>query len=681
MCGIAGIVERADGPPPHLEALQRMIGALRHRGPDELGIYRDARAGLAHSRLSIVDLASGQQPLCNEEGTLWVVFNGEIFNYVELSRELCALGHHFRTRSDTEVIVHAFEQWGLDCLDRFNGQWAFALWDSAGGRLVLARDRLGVRPLYYAEHRGRVLFASEVKALFAGDATLPRAFDPLGLDETFTFWSVVSPRSVFAGVWELEPGHVRVYAGGEVLERAYWQPRFPPEGRPPFTGSLDEAASAVRSALERATALRLLRSDVPVGCYLSGGLDSSLVAALARAVRSERLHTFSIRFEDDEFDESIFQTAMTRYLGSEHHEVVVGRAEIARVFPQVVRHTERPLLRTAPAPMFLLSELVRRAGIKVVLTGEGADEVFAGYDLFREGKVRRFWAQRPDSQLRPRLLERLYPWLARSPVSQQALARHFFGQGLERWREPGFAHQTRWTTTAAIKRLLSAPMREAAAGHDAVRGLLASVPPQLATWSALAQDQYLELRTLLAGYILSSQGDRMLMAHSVEGRFPFLDPDVVELASALPDAYKLHGLDEKHVLKRAMDGLLPEPVLRRKKQPYRAPDAECFTARDAPQWVAAVLDEGALRDAGVFDVGAVRRLWDKCRARVGGGRLSNTDNMALVAVLSTQLLHEQLVRGLDVEPPPVRLDTLVDRTQSPGLDSKAPAPPAELGRQ
>jgi asparagine synthase (glutamine-hydrolysing) len=664
VCGIAGIVALAPSArPPTTAELRLMAGALHHRGPDEFGVYRDARAGLSHARLSIIDLATGQQPLSNPDQTRWVVFNGEIFNYVELRQELMALGHRFRTQSDTEVIVHAHEAWGDDAFARFNGQFAIALWDATRGRLTLARDRLGVRPLHLCEHRGRLYFASEVKAIFAADPTIPRAFDPVGLDQTFTFWSVVAPRTVFAGVSELEPGHVRtIDTQGDRArhDRAFWQPRYTGA----FAGSVDDAVDAVRAALERATALRVLRADVPVGSYLSGGLDSSLIAALGVAAKGDRLRTFSMRFDDAEYDETQFQRAVVAHLRSEHAEIVVRRQDIAAAFPDVVGHAERPLLRTAPAPLYLLSKLVRDAGIKVVLTGEGADEMFAGYDLFREAKVRRFWARNPQSKLRPRLLERLYPYLHRSPVAQQAMARAFFGQNLEGAAAPGFSHDLRWRTTSALKRLYAAGVRDALGGHDARAQLLAALPEGFGDWSFLGQDQYLEVRTLLPGYILSSQGDRMLMAHSVEGRFPFLDPDVVELANALPDDYKLRVLDEKHVLKRLSAGLLPELVGKRKKQPYRAPDALSFVGADAPAWIAETMSERAVKEAGIFEPSVVQNLWKKCQARRDESQLSNADNMAVVGVLSTQLLHQQFIATQPASRP-VDLRTLVERSPEP----------------
>ncbi len=666
MCGIAGCVGlHAGAAPPAIEDLVAMAGALRHRGPDEFGLYRDARAGLAHTRLSIIDLATGQQPLSNEDGTLWIVFNGEIFNYLELREELIALGHRFRTRSDTEVIVHAWEAWGEGAFGRFNGQFAVALWDSRRGRLVLARDRLGVRPLYLAEHEGRLWFASEVKAIFAGAPGFHRELDPVGLAETFTFWTVVPPQSIFRGISELEPGHVRTWENGAWQDRAYWTPRYPAAPGEGFQGSLDEATERVGAALEQAVSLRMLRADVPVGSYLSGGLDSSLVAALGRRVKGDRFLTFSIRFEEAEYDETPFQRAVVDRIGSDHREIVVGRQGIAAVFPEVVAHAERPLLRTAPAPLFLLSRLVRDSGIKVVLTGEGADEMFAGYDLFREGKVRRFWGRRPGSSLRAGLLKRLYPWLARSPVAQRRMAEEFFGRSREQWAAPGFAHQTRWGPAAALQRLFTDDLRHQAGAVDVVGRLLATLPAAFPDWTPLAQDQYLECKTLLSGYLLASQGDRMLMANSVEGRFPFLDADVVELANALPPSHKLWGLDEKHVLKRAARGIVPDEVVRRAKQPYRAPDALSFVGADAPAWVADAVSPEAVRRAGVFAVEGVDRLWRKCQASGGSAPLSNADNMALVGVLSTGLLHEQLVRRAPERATGLRFQTFVDRLGEP----------------
>ncbi len=680
MCGIAGVVntgERHD--PPSRELLTSMVRAIRHRGPDEYGMYRDARAGFVHARLSLIDLTSGQQPLANEDGRLWIVFNGEIFNYVELRKELESLGHRFRTHSDTEVIVHAYEAWGNGCFPRFNGQWAVALWDSKSRRLVLSRDRIGVRPLYVREQGGRIWFASEVKAIFA-DSSVPREIDPAGLDQTFTYWTSLAPLSLFRGIEEILPGSVREYDGdGKRTDTVFWRPSYPETSPDDYPLTLNEATEALAEKLEQATRLRILRADVPVGSYLSGGLDSSITAWMGRKAKAGVFRTYSIRFQDAEYDETEFQRAMAATIDSDHQELVVTRGDIARVFPEVIRHTERPILRTAPAPLYLLSRLVRDSGIKAVLTGEGADEMLAGYDIFREAEIRLFWSHQPSSTVRPMLFDRLYPYLARSPRHAKGMAMEFWRQGIERAGAPGFSHDPRWRTTSQLKRFFTGEIRGALESHPP-DDVLSSLPGGFARWDSLARAQYLEVVTLLSGYLISSQGDRMLMAHSVEGRFPFLDADVMEFCNGLPPRYKLAGLNEKFILKRAAAGRVPANIINRPKQPYRAPDAVSFVEKGAPAYVEEAFSEDALRDAGVFDVRTARGLYEKCRAlaraRAGdsGNEMvfSNADNMGIVGLLSTQLLHRAFIAGDGAAPGgTIEYKTLIDRVSIQQLQGTA----------
>lgn len=637
MCGICGIV--TVGEPPDLDLLGRMVARLRHRGPDGSGYFRDRRAALGHSRLAIIDTSGGAQPLSNEDGNLWVTFNGEIFNYVELREELRSLGHSFRTASDTEVIVHAWEEWGESSFARFNGQWALALWDRRCERLVLSRDRLGVRPLFIARDRARLIFASEVKAILA-DPSVPRSFDPAGLDQTFTYWSTVAPRTVFSGIEQLEPGFFAVLDRDGFRKAPYWTPSFPQRFQ---EASQDAGANAdeLRARLVEATRLRFLRSDVPVGAYLSGGIDSSVTAAVIARYTDAPLHTFSLRFADAEFDEGAYQQKMVETLGAKHEEIVVSASDIADVFPEVVRHAETPILRAAPAPLFLLSKFVHDSGFKVVVTGEGADEVLGGYDIFREAQVRLFWSRDPDSARRARAVELLYPWMARTPASAPAFARSFFGRNLDP-ADPAVSHRPRWDSTNALHAMLSPQLRHEVPGSG-TGGLVARMPAGSESWDPLSRAQWLEMTTLLPGYILSSQGDRMLMANSVEGRFPFLDRDVVELANALPARHKLLGLTEKYLLKRAFSDLLPAEIRNRPKQPYRAPDAASFFfSGGTPDWLNEVTSPDAIRAGGLFDESRVAGLFAKCRSR-GGAGMGNTDNMRVVAVVSAQLTYQQFI--------------------------------------
>src|SRR5213594_439445 len=404
MCGLAGIARRGPGGVS-AERLERMADAIRHRGPDGAGLHSDERVGLSHVRLSVIDLARGAQPMANETGTVFVVYNGEIFNHLALRSELEARGHLFRTRSDTEVLVHAYEQWGERMLERLNGQFAFAIYDRHAGCVFLARDRFGILPLYYAERDGDLYFASEVKALLAS-GEVERALDPEGLDEIFTFWAARPPRTPFRGIRALEPGCCARWQDGRLAVRRYYALEYPEAA-----AEAPAALPALDELLRSAVGVRLV-ADVPVGGYLSGGLDSSGVCALAAAASPHALRTFSVTFEDPHLDESAFQETVARAVRSRHAVKRIGRGDIAGVFPDVIRHAETPLVRTAPAPLYLLSRLTREHGIKVVLSGEGSDEVFLGYDLFKDTIVRlRCW-QRPRCARLPRLLDRFYPELA-----------------------------------------------------------------------------------------------------------------------------------------------------------------------------------------------------------------------------------------------------------------------------
>jgi asparagine synthase (glutamine-hydrolysing) len=612
---------------------------LRHRGPDGMGYFRSPTCALASARLSIIDLETGDQPVANEDESVWTILNGEIFNFIELRADLQALGHRFRSRSDTEVIVHAYEEYGDRFVEHLSGQFAIALWDVRRERLLLARDRVGIRPLFYAKVGGHLLFASEVKAILAV-APAAAVLDEQGLAQVFTFWGTVGQRTVFKGIQSLPAGHtLTVEKGVERLQR-YWDWVFPPgSGRTDL--SMDEAADMLHALLTDVVRQQL-RADVPVGAYLSGGLDSSGIAALARESVGA-LQTFSLTFEDPEFDESAYQRQMAEHLGVRHSSIHCTAQEIGNVFPELIWHTETPVLRTAPAPLMLLARHVHIQGFKVVLTGEGADEVFGGYDLFKEGKIRRFWASQPDSAWRSLLLSRLYPYLARSPVANRHFARLFFGQNLEELESPFYAHMTRWSTTRGIFKLLSPEMQARLASATPEDELARQLPARFGTWSALSRDQYIEVKTLLEGYLLSSQGDRASMAHSVEGRVPYLDHRVVEFLNSLSPRYKLRGLHEKVLLRRALSRILPESIVKRVKQPYRAPDSRSFFHEDRPlPYVQELLSESNLQRSGYFHPQAVGRLLEKCRR---GRALGAGDNMAFVAVLSTLLLHEQFLGG------------------------------------
>jgi len=633
MCGITGIVNLDQPGPIREETLRDMLGMLRHRGPDEFGIYRSEWAGLGSARLSIIDLSGGQQPISNEDGSLWIVYNGEVFNYIELRPKLEALGHQFSTHTDTEIILHLYEEYGPDCLSMLNGQFALAIWDERERSLFLARDRMGIRPLYYTVNNGRFIFGSEIKSILAYPG-VKAEIDPAALAQVFTFWSAQPPATIFKAIQTIPPAHYLLLKDGQAAVKPYWKLDLSQEMDPdqPLQPVLEE----FKRLLIDATLIRL-RADVPVGAYLSGGLDSSLTTAIIRKYAQNRLETFSIAFSDPLFDESSFQMQMAKTLGTNHHVIQATHEEIGRIFPQVIWHAETPILRTAPAPMYLLSGLVHDHRMKVVMTGEGADELLGGYDIFKEMLVRRFWARDPESERRPMLLTRLYPDIGALSGPGRAYLKAFFKKDLAQTESPFYSHSIRWNNGQRLLRFLQPqPLNNLAEQTAGV-----PLPAGFDRWSPLAKAQYLEMVTFLSPYLLSSQGDRMGMGHSVEGRFPFLDVRVVEFCNRLPAQWKMYGLTEKWLLRQFGRELLPEEIWRRTKRPYRAPIHRSFFNADAPDYIQHALSTAALEESGLFNPIAVQQL---VRKATSGTALSEVDDMAVAGILSTQLVHEQFVQ-------------------------------------
>jgi asparagine synthase (glutamine-hydrolysing) len=640
MCGIAGMFDRSGREAIAESDMRQMLGMLRHRGPDEFGILLDGEVGLGNARLSIIDLSGGSQPIANEDETLWIVFNGEIFNYIELRADLEARGHRFTTSSDTEVILHLYEEYGPHCFDKMNGQWGIAIWDTEKRRLLLSRDRLGVRPLFYTQVGTTLLFGSEIKAILS-DSRVKAEMDPNVVDQIFRFWTPLSPNTVFRGIKELPPGHFLFADRDSIQIERYWANHFPRKDAASANGhvQMGDVVEQFRELLIDACRIRL-RADVPVGAYLSGGLDSSTIAAVVRRYTSNRLVTFSIAFSDEKYDESQFQMQMAAHLGTDHHVVRATHADIGQVFPDVVWHTEIPIMRTAPAPMFLLSKLVRETNFKVVLTGEGADEFLAGYDIFKEAKVRRFWAEQPESKFRPLLLKRLYPDITGLSQSGSEFLAAFFGEGLSEIDSPWYSHAIRWRNNRRTRRFLADG--NASSEKETLEKLELELPAEFKNWGPLARAQYLEISIFLSQYLLSSQGDRMGMAHSIEGRFPFLDVRLVEFCNSLDSRMKLRCLREKHLLKTAAEPWLPDIIRQRPKRPYRAPVHRSFFNANTPDYVRELLTPESIKEVGLFKYGPIEQLVRKIESGAGVGE---TDDMALAGILSTQLTHQLFVKA------------------------------------
>lgn len=643
MCGIAGVVDFQRGAP-QAGLLERMAASMAHRGPDDCGVWHGGEVALSHTRLAIVDPQHGAQPMRTGDGRLSVSFNGEIFNHRELRALLEKQGRPFRTHHcDTEVVLQAYAHWGESCFEHFNGQWAIALWDTDRRRLLLSRDRFGICPLHYTQAGSAWVFASEAKALFCHPAVAP-AVDVDALCDILRFWTPLPGHTAFRNVSELEPGCCLAIEPQGVRHWRYWQLDY----RPDYGRRAPDWHEELRALLSDAVRLRL-QADVPLGLYLSGGLDSSVVGALADQLLSargdaQRLSLFSVQFDEQDVDERHFQHGMAQRLGRQPHALACANAAIGQHLIQAVRHTERPLFRTAAVPLFLLSRRVRAHDHKVVLTGEGADEVFGGYDLFKEAKLRRFVARQPGSKRRPLLFRRLYPYLPHLQAQSPEYLHAYFQVDSDHLDDPFFSHRPRWRNNARLERFLSPEVRHSQRRRDPLAELAAWLPQRFSDWDYFERAQYLETTMLLPGYILSSQGDRVAMAHGVETRPVFLDHRLAALAARMPAEVKMRVLDEKHVLKQAAGDLVTPQVLRRPKQPYRAPESVCFRGPDGDlaEPLAELLRPASIRRHGLFDPDAVSRLLSKART---APLRSFTDNAALVFILSTQALLQEFVPG------------------------------------
>jgi asparagine synthase (glutamine-hydrolysing) len=633
MCGIAGIAGTS-GPPP-LEALVRMIGQLHHRGPDDAGIYRDSHAGLACARLAIVDLAGGNQPISNEDRTVWVICNGEIYNSPDLSQFLVSRGHLLRSRSDVEVIVHLYEEYGDRLFEHLNGEFAVAIWDVRRTRLLLARDRLGIRPIFFTIRNGAILFSSEVKAIAAYSAMSP-AIDIQGLDQFLTFWTTVGERSIFSGISHVPPGHRLSFERSRVTVEKYWQLSVTAPSE-----ITEDCAEELFHRLMESVRIRL-RAEVPTGVYVSGGIDSAAIAYFAQQFSAEPIRTFSLSFDDEKFDESIFQREVTEALGTDHTELQVSARSIGDALPDVIWHTEMPMVRTAAAALYLLSRAVRDAGVKAILSGEGADEILLGYDLYKTVVLNKLAAageSLPDDVTLLRRVLSADPCMMTGKDDASLKGLLATVNAVQRQTDSFYGvHRFRWDRVASIKQYLSDDMRSELAGHDALADLRSLLPLDFSNMDALHRAQYLDIETLLIGYSLSSQGDRVSMAHSVESRVPFLDHTLVEFAARIPASSKLVKFVDKAPLRQAFTSRLPVGIVTRQKRAYGAPNWAALFYPSEQQYVADLTSSSQIAAAGLFDSKKVSELVKVCRDDPAGCR---GDVFALISILTTQMLFSR----------------------------------------
>jgi asparagine synthase (glutamine-hydrolysing) len=580
MCGIAGVV-RWDQTPVTEQEIRAMCQMMVHRGPDEEGVFLGPGVALGMRRLSIIDLAGGQQPICNEDRTVWVVFNGEIYNYRELRQALQRRGHRFRTDSDTETIVHLYEEFGTGAVDRLRGMFAFAIWDTRARQLLVARDRLGIKPLYYVELDGGFAFASELKPILQ----LPeveRRISWEAVNHLFTFLATPATRSIVDGVRKLEPARVAIASGGRLRIERYWEPDFTPNER----ATEDELVEELRALVRESVNLHLV-SDVPLGAFLSGGIDSSAVVATMARLSSGRVKTFSIGFAEPEFDELCHARRVADAFGTDHHELVL-RPDVVGIVDDLAWHLDEPFGDTSAIPTYMVSKLAAEH-VTVVLSGDGGDELFAGYDKYMVEQRERAYSGIPVP-VRQALgaVGRAMP----EGMRGRRFLRHLALDGAERYLDAAtMFHRDQ------LRQLFQPDVHREIALHDPWRDAAMHLRRMGADW--LSGLQYWDLQAYLPLDILTKV-DRMTMAHSIEARPPLLDHTLVEFAARIPSRLRMKDGTTKHMLKRAMRGVLPDQIIDRKKQGFAVPLSHWFRGELA----------GFARDLLLSDTGRRRGLFN-----------------------------------------------------------------------
>lgn len=583
MCGFAGYIDMRGERRTDEEALRRMTNKLIHRGPDSSGYFVDKNIGLGFRRLSIIDLESGDQPIFNEDHSVVLICNGEIYNYIELREALLASGHTFRTSSDVEVLLHLYEDEGVEFLNRLNGQFAFVIFDRKKNFLFLARDHFGINPLYYTVIDGVFLFASEIKALLE-HPLVPREVDLTGLDQIFSFPGLVSPRTMFKNVKSLKSGYLITIEGDDIREREYWDLDYPKEGDVSYDKPESYYVERLAELFTQSVRYRL-QADVPVGFYLSGGLDSSMIAASIREVSpTTQRHSFSIGFTDKEICETKYQNLMAKHVGSKHHEIIFGWSEIYERLSEMIYHCECPVKETYNTCSMALSKAARDAGITVILTGEGADELFAGYVGYRFDQFGLRSEKRYDLEA----------------IMEEELREKLWGNRDLFYEIDQYAF--RETKTA----LYSGRANEMFPVFDCLEYGLVNTA-RLRDRHVIHQRSYLDFKLRLSDHLISDHGDRMALANSVEARYPFLDINLVEFSKEIPPHLKLNGFTEKYILRRVAEGLVPPEILNREKYGFHAPGSPFLLQQKIP-WIQDLLAYERIERQGYFNPDVVENL-------------------------------------------------------------------------
>lgn len=650
MCGIAGVLDLTGRRMVPEAVIQAMGQALAHRGPDEEGYLQRPGLALASRRLSIVGLADGQQPVANEDRSVFAIFNGELFDFIERRAELAGRGHHLVTHCDTEILPHLWEEKQEGMFEDLRGQFAVALWDVRRHQLTLGRDRFGICPLYWTRQGDWLLFASEIKGILASGMA-PARPDLRGIDHVFTFSAMPGPITCFEGVQLLSPGHyLQITPGNEggaapvINERAYWEMDFPDHGDEDAGDPrklVDEFEHVLLKAVEKR-----LRADVPVGAYLSGGLDSSMILAMACRLKGPDINTYTIRVDDPALDELAAANLSARHIGAKPPVVQEFRASDAvEVYPHLIQAAEAPVIDTSCAALLQLARRVHACGQKVVLTGEGADEWLAGYPWYKAAKLLGILDLVPGVRLSNRV-RRAYLRLNRVPN---------YPPEMRRGVEESIGGPNAWIDSYGVLglsklRFYATPMREVRERTHPWAGLGLNLE-RARRWHPLNRGVWVAARVTLAGHLLQAKGDRVAMHSSVEVRYPFLDEDVFDLTARIHPRWKLRGLRDKHLLRLVGERWLPPEIARRRKVIFRAP-LDSFHMDPEPPFITQLLSEESLRRTGYFDVTAVHH-WRKAFRQMRAGSLPRLSvEMGLAAVVATQLWHHLFIDSTLADLPP-----------------------------
>ena len=637
MCGIVAMFSRSSPVSPAL--LERATRRLHHRGPDgqRHWISSDGLVALGHARLSIIDLTTGDQPIASEDGHKHIIVNGEFYDYEATQRELERTGHHLRTRSDSEIALHLYEDLGVQCLHKLRGEFAFVLWDENHRTLFAARDRFGIKPLFYAIYRETLYLASEVKALF--EAGVPACWDTESVAQATEFGSH-QVRTLFDGIFQVPPGHYLIATDRHIQLNQYWDFNYPPRDSAALHRSSAEYAEEFRHVLEEAVRLRL-RADVPVGCYLSGGLDSCSVLGLAARHRSDPIRAFTLTFDRPDYDEEKEAREMASKVGAEFFPIRILQDDLADNFADAIYQSETFCFNAHGVAKYLLSRAVRDAGYKVVITGEGSDEILGGYAHFRRDMV----LYNRDGQNPSEATALLEELERQNPVSRGLLLPHGAAKPLGNVKRIlGFVPSWIETFSARAAKMLPlwhSDFVEQYGSRESYYSLLSGIDVrgQLSGRDPVHQSLYLWSKTLLPGYILNMLGDRMEMAHSVEGRVPFLDHEVVEALCSQPVHQKIHGMTEKYVLREAVRDVITETVYKRQKHPFLSPPATLNPKEKLSALVNDTLRGPVLASIPFFDQKKIVALLDSLNTLDEGARVAV--DQVLMILVSACVLQER----------------------------------------